>query len=263
MTLHTGPGCTISNSGTGSVQSTDCDVTGGSNTGCGVQAKSSQSFGAALNSGGGAVYATEVTASTISIWFWPHGSAPSDVLGASPNPASWGTPAAEFTGCDISSHFQQMSLVFDTTFCGDWAGDSWSTDTTCASKSSSCQAYVENPPSGAFNEAYWTVNSLKVYGGSGSSSSPSGSGSGSGSGVSSSEAAHQASPSAQSGGSGTGSGGQAPSSSPAPTAAPAAPTAPSPGQPLEESWFQPHVTQGAQGRPWKRHLARHIRGEKI
>lgn len=267
MTLHTGAGCQISNSGgmSGSISSTNCDVSNGDNEGCGVQAGSSQSYGAGLNSGGGAVYATEVTSSDISIWFWPQGSAPSDASGSSPNPSGWGTPVAKFTGCDISSHFQQMSIVFDTTFCGDWAGQTWSSDSTCSSQASSCQSYVQSPPQGAFDDAYWSVNSLKVYSGAGSSSSGS-----------SLEAAQQASPSPQSSKGNTGSGGntessssvgQAPVNSPTPTAAPAtpaAPTAPAQGQPLQESWFQghQHQTQGAH-QPWRRHLHRHAQRETI
>ena len=53
---------------------------------------------------------------------------------------------------------------------GDWAGAVFSQDSSCSSKGS-CQDYVQNTPS-AFKEAYWTINSLKVYSGSGSGSSP-------------------------------------------------------------------------------------------
>jgi hypothetical protein len=52
--------------------------------------------------------------------------------------------------------------VFDTTFCGDWAGSVWSGDAVCASEAPSCQSFVQNNPS-AFTDAYWLVNSLKVY----------------------------------------------------------------------------------------------------
>ena len=217
MTLHTGAGCTISNSYgmSGTVDSTNCDVSDGDNEGCGITASSSQSYGAGLNSAGGGVYATEWTASTISIWFWPSGSAPSDVSGSNPNPAGWGTPAAMFGGCDTSSHFKDMNIVFDTTFCGDWAGDAFSSDSTCSSKASSCEDYVANNPS-AFTDAYWKVRSLKVYGGSSTGSTTPGAtpsptpyagGSGGGSSVAAGfgSSASGASGSAPTGGSGGGS----------------------------------------------------------
>ena len=119
MTLHSGPGCQISQGGgmTGSVSSTDCDVTGGSNVGCGITA-GSNSYGQGLNQAGGGIYATEVSSDGINIWFWSGGSAPQDVTGSSPDPTGWGEPTAKFSGCDISSHFKDMSIVFDTTFCG-------------------------------------------------------------------------------------------------------------------------------------------------
>lgn len=63
------------------------------------------------------------------------------------------------------------NIVFDTTFCGDWAGGVWSQDSTCASQANTCQDYVMNNPS-AYTEAYWTVNSLKVYTTDGQTSSP-------------------------------------------------------------------------------------------
>lgn len=50
---------------------------------------------------------------------------------------------------------------------GDWAGAVWNQDSTCAATGSSCEDYVKNNP-GAFSEAYWTVNALKVYSDDGS-----------------------------------------------------------------------------------------------
>ena len=55
-----------------------------------------------------------------------------------------------------------LSQVFDTTFCGDWAGNVWSIDSACSSQAPTCQSFVQNNPS-AFTDAYWSVNSLKVY----------------------------------------------------------------------------------------------------
>ena len=58
--------------------------------------------------------------------------------------------------------------VFDTTFCGSWAGAVWESS-SCASLAPTCNAYVQNNPS-AFENAYWSVNSLRVYQDSGDAS---------------------------------------------------------------------------------------------
>ena len=107
----------------------------------------------------------EWTSDYINVYFFPHSNAPSDILGASPDPTSWGTPTASFVGgstCDIDANFQNNNIVLDTTFCGSWAGNVWSSDPVCGPKAATCQDYVQNNPS-AFTEAYWTINSLRVY----------------------------------------------------------------------------------------------------
>ncbi|PYH89905.1 hypothetical protein BO71DRAFT_388707 [Aspergillus ellipticus CBS 707.79] len=176
MALHTSEGCTI-NKGTGfsgTLTTDNCYVYASdqsSNAGCSITAGSDKTYGTDFNSDGGGVYATEWTSEAISIYFFARGSIPSDISSGSPKPATWGTPIAKYKGsCDIDDHFKGMQIIFDTTFCGDWAGDVWSSS-TCASKASTCTDYVQNNPS-AFKDAYWTVNSLKVYK-SGSSSSSS------------------------------------------------------------------------------------------
>lgn len=163
MTLHTRPGCFIDNQ----TQSTDSttvttDCTGTGNQGCGNLAHSPATYGADFNAQGGGIYATEWTSAAIKIWFWANGTGPSDIHGGSPDPSTWGRPLALFHGgCDIDTFFRDHKIVFDTTFCGVWAGQVWSTS-PCASKASSCEAYVRDNPS-AFEDAYWTVNSLQVY----------------------------------------------------------------------------------------------------
>lgn len=52
--------------------------------------------------------------------------------------------------------------IIDTTFCGDWAGATWSSTPTCAALAPSCEAYVQNNPA-AFADMYWLINSLRVY----------------------------------------------------------------------------------------------------
>ncbi|OCK93757.1 glycoside hydrolase family 16 protein [Cenococcum geophilum 1.58] len=167
MTLHTGPGCSITNTGgfSGSITTSNCDIDAAdqsTNAGCQIMESATNSYGAGLNSNNGGVYATLWNSNAITIYFFPRGTIPSDIASGSPNPSGWGTPAAVFKGgCDISSKFKSQQIVFDTTFCGDWAGAVWSSG-SCASKASTCNAFVENNPS-AFANAYWSINSLKVY----------------------------------------------------------------------------------------------------
>lgn len=181
MTLHTGPGCSISSGGgnnaayTGSLTSTSCVSGAGNNQGCQIQDTSSNSYGSAFNSNGGGVYAMDWTSSGIDMYFFPRGSVPNDVLSSSPDPATWGAPVAAFAGsaCDFSTSFTNQQLVFDTTFCGDWAGQVWA-GSTCASQTgaATCEDFVANNP-GAFKEAYWSINALKVYQSNGGAASPS------------------------------------------------------------------------------------------
>ncbi|RJE22200.1 endo-1,34-beta-glucanase [Aspergillus sclerotialis] len=172
MALHTGAGCTISNTGfTGKLTTSNCDVNAAgqpTNTGCGIHAPSPQTYGNGFNSNGGGVYATELASGAISIWFFPRNGIPGDIKNGNPNPGSWGAPLAKFAGngCNIDSHFAPQNIVFDTTFCGDWAGNTWGSS-GCASKGS-CTDFVANNPA-AFKEAFWKVNSLKVYQGSSNS----------------------------------------------------------------------------------------------
>lgn len=168
MTLHTSDGCSIENSGfSGTLDTSNCyvDASGQSaNSGCAIQNSNTQSYGSGFNNAGGGVYATEWTGDAISVWFFPSSSIPSDISSGSPDPTGWGTPAAKFAGsCDIDSHFNDLQIVFDITFCGDWAGaDSVWGGSSCSSKASTCNDYVQNNPS-AFKDTYWQLNSLKVY----------------------------------------------------------------------------------------------------
>lgn len=61
------------------------------------------------------------------MWFFPRNAIPADALSGNPEPLKWGTPVANFQGgCDIDSHFKNHKIIFDVTFCGDWAGNVWS-----------------------------------------------------------------------------------------------------------------------------------------
>ena len=169
ITLHTGEGCQMSNEGslsTTSLKETNCNA-GNGNLGCGQDTSDNQNYGDGFNAIGGGVYAMEWTSDHIAVWFFPRGQIPQDITSEAPNPSGWSTPTARFaggSGCNIDSHFMNHNLVFDTTFCGDWAGspDVWNSNAECSALASTCQEYVQNNP-GAFAEAYWLINSVKVY----------------------------------------------------------------------------------------------------
>ncbi|KAG8527106.1 uncharacterized protein KY384_008535 [Bacidia gigantensis] len=153
FTMHTGGGCTMINK--------DCY----GSQGCSVQTGGASTYGDGFNQGKGGVYAMEWTSGAINIWFFGRGSNLGNVLSDSPDPSQWGGAMASFQGgssCNINDHFKDNNLVFDTTFCGDWAGNVWSQDATCSSKAATCIDFVRDNPS-AFTEAYWTINSLKVF----------------------------------------------------------------------------------------------------
>lgn len=171
VTLHTSAGCTIEGSGSKSatLANSNCN-TGNGGTGCGISTQDTQSFGSGFNAVGGGVYAADWTSTAINVYFFPRASIPADIASGNPDPSTWGQPFASFPGgntCDIDSHFQNHNIVFDTTFCGGWAGEVWA-NSTCSSLAPTCNDYVAQNPS-AFADTYWLINSVKVYQESGAS----------------------------------------------------------------------------------------------
>jgi len=166
-TLHTKNGCSISEESkslyTGTLSNPNCYINAPNqpnNAGCGIQA-GANSYGAPFNNNGGGVFALEWTNSFIRSFFFPHNAVPADLNSASPNPNGWGKPYAHFAlGAQCpSNYFSNMNLIFDLTFCGDWAGNVFASQ--CPGKGS-CNSYVQNNPAD-FKDAYWEVNYLKVY----------------------------------------------------------------------------------------------------
>ncbi|MCJ1377588.1 hypothetical protein MMC17_000683 [Xylographa soralifera] len=164
MTLHTSPGCTVNVGTQGQTGTSTGDPNcgdGGGYNGCAVVDYVGTSYGTAFNSVGGGVYATLWNASVIEIWYWAHDQVPADVTAGTPDPANWGPPAADFSGCLFDTYFKNMNIIFDTTFCGSWAGAVWA-QSYCATVDASCTDYVANNPQ-AYADGYWLVNSVKVY----------------------------------------------------------------------------------------------------
>jgi len=170
ISLHTLPNCTMPQTRlqTGTTVSTNCDVAYNYNQGCGTQVPQPISYGKGFNSIGGGFYAVARSKeSGIKVWFWPRFSfVPLDVQWNEDtvNPDLWGPPTAYFpTGdnCGYVQHFNAHMLVFDLTFCGDWAG-SPSVWGASGCSSMTCSDFVDKNPQ-AFADAYWEVNSLRVY----------------------------------------------------------------------------------------------------
>lgn len=167
FTLHTSSDCRIVRHDEmwGKVSSDNCDVKADGQTpneGCKIKVDDERTYGKGFNDNGGGVYATEIMADFINIFFFPRGSVPSDILSDSPDPSSWGKPTAVFKGgCDIPAHFKDMQITFTNTFCGDWAGNVWGYG-SCASKADTCVDFVKNNPD-EFEDAYWSINAMKVY----------------------------------------------------------------------------------------------------
>jgi hypothetical protein len=169
ITLHTSSGCSMTNSGSASgsvLQNANCNTGDDGTTGCGFNTSDTRSFGAGFNANGGGVYAMEWTSSAIEIYFWPRSAIPADITSGNPDPTTWGTPTASFSGsgtpgCNIDQHFINHNIIFDTTFCGAWAGTVWA-QSQCASLAPTCAEYVAQNPK-AFAQAYWLINSVKVY----------------------------------------------------------------------------------------------------
>ncbi|KAL5606093.1 hypothetical protein BROUX41_006137 [Berkeleyomyces rouxiae] len=166
VSLHTGPNCIVTNTGTvdsTSLVTPDCRSGSGGGHGCAQLTKAP--FGAAFNAVGGGVYAVDWTADYIAIYWFPRDSIPQDITAEKPDPKEWGAPLARFNGgetCDIDEIFVENNIVFNTDFCGDWAGSVWQYDVRLTSLTPTCQEYVGANPE-VFTDAYWLINSVKVY----------------------------------------------------------------------------------------------------
>ncbi|KAI0786692.1 concanavalin A-like lectin/glucanase domain-containing protein [Abortiporus biennis] len=177
-TLHTSSSCTMPDDRfeSGAVTATNCDVKANYNEGCGVSFDNTNSYGSEFNRQGGGWYAVSRTrAKGVQIWFWSRNdpTVPNEVRGLRslsvlgsqtsivPDHVNWGKPDASFPlqtdNCDYDAHFNAHILVFDLTFCGDWAG----ADSVYGS--SGCPGNLVNNNPEEFKQAYWEINSLKVY----------------------------------------------------------------------------------------------------
>lgn len=143
-------------------------------TGCYVNGTIPSNYGDDFNAYGGGVYAMQWTSQALKMWFFPRYAIPLEVQTAldgecdSPDVSNFGIPQAAFVGsrrCNIDARFKEHRLIFDTTFCGDWAGTQWPSSCPSAygrNGSDACAIYVGSHPED-YEEAYWKVNSIQVF----------------------------------------------------------------------------------------------------
>ncbi|THW19959.1 hypothetical protein D6D25_06944 [Aureobasidium pullulans] len=134
IAAHTAPNCTMTfQDQSGWVNGRDCAVSTGGAAGCATGTNDQTGYGDGFNANGGGVYAMQWTSEFMKVWFFPRNGIPASITSGSPSPAlDFGTPVGNFDGgsCDIDSHFINHRMIFDTTFCGDWAGSVYD-QTTC------------------------------------------------------------------------------------------------------------------------------------
>ncbi|KAF2817289.1 glycoside hydrolase family 16 protein [Mytilinidion resinicola] len=136
--------------------------------GCGINAPPN-TFGDTFNAHNGGVWALQVEAHDIRVFFFPHGRVPTDIAAGNPNPDGWGNAVLDWKPdqCDIGRAFKKLNTVFNIAFCGDnyedaaWGGEDW---TGCARKTGvkTCEEWVARNPR-AFKEAYFVINSVKWF----------------------------------------------------------------------------------------------------
>lgn len=166
VVLHTGGSCKMEPQDmSGSLTDVECglDV---SPVGCKVTGANGTS-GTPFNQKGGGYYAMERTKQFIKIWYFPRGSEPKSLVDGTPDVKAFGKPMAHMQGdCDFGEHFTGQKLVFNTDFCGDWAGGIFGQDGQCPMSDpdtfTSCKNYVAKNPE-EFKEAYWKINSVQIF----------------------------------------------------------------------------------------------------
>ncbi|KAF7356494.1 GH16 domain-containing protein [Mycena venus] len=162
MTLHTSSDCSldqgVDSDFTGQATNhPSCASSGSDNDGCGITDFAPHVYGHNFNLLAGGVYAHIVAASGIKIWHFPRTAIPADITAQKPNPANWGKPAAFWSAstCNIADHFKDHVITFDTTLCGDWAGNAF------PGGMDKCLDAVEDPDN--FALAQWKLNYVSVY----------------------------------------------------------------------------------------------------
>jgi len=169
--LHTSPGCTIKGGSymTDTVDSYDCNDLANSGQGCAARNTRAGSYGKDFNSRGGGTVVMEWSTNFIKMWNFAPDKVPQTLRDGHPDASTFGTPDfdTEAGSCVMDDHFSTHQIIFDLTFCGNYAGqDQFWQQTSCyksnPTKYARCADYVAANPA-AFANAYWIINSVKVY----------------------------------------------------------------------------------------------------
>ena len=94
VTMYTNPAeciMTTPQATTGEVSKTHCNYDSG---GCGVLAPEG-TFGDSFNKKGGGVWATQIEADGIKIWYFARSDIPDDIKSDAPDPKNWGLPVID------------------------------------------------------------------------------------------------------------------------------------------------------------------------
>ncbi|KAF2278504.1 uncharacterized protein EI97DRAFT_431731 [Westerdykella ornata] len=191
-----GEGNEMMSSFSGTMVTDDCDVAApdqSKNKGCSILAPESYtlsstagggqselnsqplpSYGTPFNAAGGGVYILEWTHTSITAWFLPRDllSSTSSLArqfngSGTPDPKTFPiSPIARFSGsgCDFTARFKDLRIIFNTAFCGEWAGQEDVWGSSCKEKTGfeTCEEYVREKPE-VFEEAYWEIAGLRWY----------------------------------------------------------------------------------------------------
>ncbi|KAF8187179.1 concanavalin A-like lectin/glucanase domain-containing protein [Pholiota molesta] len=163
IALHTLPGCTQGQAPqSGTTTETDCSP----KRGCTVTENKPNSFGPGFATAGGGVFALQMEATGINLWFWSRADIPADILSATSStpmdPSTWGMPSAAYPSstCDITQFFPPQNLVLLTTLCGSWAGVPSIYSSTCPGD---CFASNVLGNGSNYADAYWEVKYIRTY----------------------------------------------------------------------------------------------------
>ncbi|GAA6020804.1 hypothetical protein JCM11491_004658 [Sporobolomyces phaffii] len=180
QSYHTTMGCSMQRTGFTNLFTLagdlkyDCDAYAADNQGCSTRDTSTISYGAPFNAQGGGVFAVLWNYEGIAMYTFPRNAVPADITSGTPQVLDWGTPTAFLsnTNCSIFDNFYEMKIVINSNLCGSWAGSVWNDDLSYAgspgspaskTRSKTCEAYIKTGGFHALREAYWTINSIKIY----------------------------------------------------------------------------------------------------
>ncbi|KAJ7931205.1 glycoside hydrolase family 16 protein [Mycena leptocephala] len=178
--VHTGSGCSISDSAVSSMTKVKIVQTDGTNcdananpAGCGFTDQQTSTFGPGFNSAGGGVFALQFDTTGIKMWFFQSGSVPGDISSLAPNPSSWGAPrmSVPTSNCSPTTYFNDLMMVVDTNLGGTFTEGVWGVDgaggqaTSCKTKTGvdTAAEYVKSHGSEFGDAAQWKINGFYIY----------------------------------------------------------------------------------------------------